>query len=63
LSEADIRAFLTRLGERFRQPAMLYLLGGSALPDFLCADVPAFAHTAPQRGRFAFLIATREGMA
>ncbi len=31
LSDADIRAFLTRLGERADRPAALYLLGGSAL--------------------------------
>ena len=31
LSDADIRSFLARLGERCEHPSVLYLLGGSAL--------------------------------
>jgi hypothetical protein len=52
LTDADIRAFLARLGERFDHRAALYLLGGSALIllgsprptvdlDYVGSDLPA----------------------
>lgn len=52
LSDADIRAFLARLGEGAERPATLYLVGGSALIllgsprptvdlDYVGSDLPA----------------------
>ncbi len=52
LSDADIRAFLARLGERYDRRATLYLLGGGALIllgsprptvdlDYVGSDLPA----------------------
>lgn len=52
LTDADIRAFLARLGERYNRRATLYLVGGSALIllgsprptvdlDYVGSDLPA----------------------
>lgn len=52
LSDANIRAFLAHLGERYAHPAKMYLLGGSALIllgsprptidlDYVGSDIPA----------------------